>query len=483
MAIGKKIIEWGEKEMQAGMTTGFDSTDGGFVTTTDAVNLISVPGAAYPPAAPTDCSNSMTGSMLASCADPISSYNRLYVANNGTNGLFYVTDGTNLPTQVGTTDSTHQYISGKTDMGTLDDEVYITSNSTIVRWSSVGSSNTFDTAFFSFASTGAPHPVLAYNNYLYFGDGNLLLIKALAGTSAPTTVLTLPAAWQIVTLGIDPGSGNMLISVINHLNLSDTLNPIASVIFYNGASNSFQRSVQVDEMVTAFYSVGGDLFVTYGQNFGAWTGTGIRFLRHLNIGFDKDQLAYKGHITSVDSTVYIIEGRKILAYGPIVQNGPRRFYYAFRNYVNTSSLTNIAYIGSNIIGMGFPTSKFYTWDTRSVATSNTYQIDSPQYFFPDQYMVTRAVVIFRDTYANATSPGTMDIFNENNASIYPLGNQPSFTNTTGAATTVCVINNIMAKVYLLQFRLALSSVSVFPGIRKVIFYGYPVNLPLSGQSS
>jgi len=60
----------------------------------------------------------------------------------------------------------------------------------------------------------------------------------------------------------------MLISIVEQLNLSGTVNSLARVGYYNGFSNKLSKVVFVDEMVLAFYPVGGTVYITYGQKLG-----------------------------------------------------------------------------------------------------------------------------------------------------------------------------------------------------------------------
>ncbi len=469
--LGKKIIEWGEKEIFAGLTTAFDTTDGGFVPNTDQVNIIGVPGAVYGPAVPTDKSTSLTGDMANSCVNQttLSGQDKIFLAvdDSTKDGSYYYWNGSALTLK--RTDSTNNYALGKASIISFDNEFYGTSNEQIVRWTADDA--TFNVSFFTFTHNDTPHPAIVFENNAFYGDGNLLK-RQTAANVAPTTIVTFPAGSVITAFGIDPGSGNMLISTTSTINTSDTVPTLNKVYYYNGFSSQASKVIIVDEMVQAFYTVGGNVYCTYGQNFGVWTGSGVRFLRRLALGFVADELAYTGHITNIGSTIYIVEGRKILAFGPVQQGGQPIFYYAYRNYVNSNNITLITYLGQNVLGIGAKNETFYSFDTRSVASSNTALIWSPQYLFPEQYMITRCVVIFRDTYAIGTSPGGMDVFNESTASLFTSA--PAFTNTTGT-TSVWQLNNINAKVYLLQFQINLSSQTVMPGVRKVIFYGYPVN--------
>ncbi len=351
MALGRKIIEWNFADQVKGMSTSGDLADAGFSPVSDGMNLTSTPGVMYNPPAPADASAGVTGAMIASCEDPTGSYRRLYVSSNtstGGDGRFFSLSTANVITQRGSTDTGATYVQGKTDMIAFDGEAYITNAANLVRWSSIGSSNTFNLTFFAFSDAFSPHPALTFNNFAYYGDGNLLLRQAAAG-SAPATILTLPTSWVIVALGIDPGSGSMLISVIGQINLSDTVNSGARIGFYDGFSTQVSRYVQVDDMVTAFAPTEGSLYCSYGQNLGLWNGSGITFLRRMEIQFDYTQLMYKQHFTSIGSTLLYIERAKVIAYGPIRQKGESVFYPVLTNTINGSDidLTHIASIGAN----------------------------------------------------------------------------------------------------------------------------------------
>lgn len=463
--------------MAKGMSTSNVLADGGFSPSTDALNLLNTPGVMYHSAFETDASTGLTGEMIASTEDPSGNYTRLYTSANASNGngLFWSMNGVFALTQRGSTDNTHQYIQGKTDMISFGGEAYITSQSTIVRWSSIGSSDTIDNTWFSFNSAFAPHPGITYNSFAYYGDGNLLLRQSAANV-APTTILTLPTGTIIVALGVDPGSGQLLISVIGQTNLSDTINSGARVLFYDGFSNQVLRQIAVDDMITAFPATEGALYAAYGQTLGLWNGSGVTFLRHMAIQFDNTQLMYKHHFTSIGSTLYFVERSKIIAYGPIRQKGDNIFYPAHVNNAGLSTdITSIANIGQNKMSYSYSSNKFAIWDTYGV-TSNVQTFFCNPYEFDDEVWVRRARVIYGTTVSNNVSPGQLNLYNEDGF-IATGGNGSGaylLTNTSGAASAYKDILNINLKLKQLQFRLVMDTTN--PGIRRIIFYGDPADL-------
>ncbi len=474
---GKKLFEWNYSDMAKGQSTSNELPDGGFSPTTDQIQLTKTPGVAYAPATAVDQSTNLTGVMIASCEDPSGNYDRLFTSGNSDDGRFYsYTSG--VLTQRGSTDSSHAYIQGKTDMIGFDGEVYITSASKIVRWSSIGSSNTFDTAWASLSNALAPHPALRYQNFAYYGDGNLLKRQAAANV-APVTILTLPAGWIIVALGVDPGSGSMLISVIGQINLSDTLNSGASVLFYNGSSSTFQRQVTVDDMVTAFPATEGALYAAYGQNLGVWNGSGITFLKHIDITFSFTKMLYKQHFTSIGSTLYFIENNKIMALGPIRQHGSSVFYPAFANTPSgtPTDLSHIANVGQNKIAYSYATDQFFCWDSSSVATSNTQALYTNSYQFDNEMWIFWIRVIWKNQVNNNADPGSLRILDENGvvtAANPGTSGLLDLKNTSGAASAV---KDMELAVRIKEAQLEVLTDTVNPGIKRIIVYGAVADKP------
>lgn len=458
MALGKKIIEWNYEDQVKGSSTSEQLADGGFSPTTTGANTLTLPGIMYNPPLPIDHSTGLVGSMIASCEDPTGSYNRLFTsADVSQNGRFWSMDGAGTLTQRGSTDA-GPYVQGKNDMIAFDGEAYATTNAAIVRWSSIGVSNTFNYSFFSFSDAFSPHPALTFNNFAYYGDGNLLLRQATAGAT-PATILTLPTSWVIVALGIDPGSGSMLISVIGQLNLSDTVNSGARIGFYDGFSNQVSRYVQVDDMVTAFAPTEGALYCSYGQNLGLWNGSGITFKRRMHVQFDNTQLMYKQHFTSVGSTLLFIERAKIIAYGPVRQDGNNIFYPVLTNTINgnDTDLTHIASIGQNQVAMSFATNQFFIWDLLGVAACPQ-TIISNNYNFDDELWVRRARVVYGTQVADGATPGSLSLYDQDGLitvtdddGLYPL------LNSKGFASAYKDIDNINLRLKEMTFRLNLNN--------------------------
>lgn len=473
MSLGKKIFEIDYTNWAKGMSSSDDIPDAGFSPSTDAVNLIAVPGIMYQPTQPTDKSTGMLGDNIASCEDPAGSAYRLYVSSDtDQDGRFYSIDVNGTLTQRGSEDTGANYIQGRTDMIGYKGEVYVTNNNYIVRWQQPA---TFNLTFFTFNDTVAPHPALVYEDNAFYGDGNRLLRQDSAG-GAPATIMTLPSNYIIIALGTDPGSGKILISTVGQYNTNGVVNSQPRVLYYNGFGDKAQKEVPVDEMITAFPYTEGQVYAAYGKNLGLWNGAGVTFLRTFNIAYDNTELMYKHHFTSIASTLYFIEKTKIIAHGPVRQGGEKVFYPAYKNNVNSNNFTNVVNIGQGVLSLSFGTEKFYTWSTTSVATSNTQLFLSNVVDFDNEYWLRWVRIIYKNTVSNNVDPGSIRFLNEN-GTVQDVAQSGLFDlrNTSGASSAYKDILNINIRLKQVQTNLLLDTVN--PGIRRIIGYGEIANQP------
>ncbi len=442
--IGSKYIEINWKNWVQGMSSSNFTQDGGFARGTgltdgnvSTINPLITPGLLNFPALPTDKSTNLSGQVIASSEDTTGTYSRLLVARTEANGdgTFYTAASDGTLTARGSADSSHDYIQGKTDIISFDTKAYVTTDSTIVEWTLPA---TFNTSWFTFADAAAPHPALVFENNAFYGDGNELLRSTPTGSggATPAVILTLPGNQVIVALGIDPGSGKMVVSVIDELNASGTLNAQARVGYYDGFSNKFIKVVLADEMITCFFNVGGTLFIGYGQKFGYWTGTGIQFLRRINISLDNTELIYKHHITNIGQVLYFLEKNKILAFGEIMQGKGRSWWYLYQNLPAGSAvnLTFVTYLSSNLLAFSYATSKFFTLDTSSVASIDANSlVFSFKYTFPRPVTFNSLVIDYPSPITQSTTIATVYLFTDNS-------NQPLIATVTTPRTDLQTFN-------------------------------------------
>ena len=476
--IGKQQIVIDAADFVRGMSTSDELADGGFSPTTDAVNLTKLPGVLYAQAnsVNSDTDTRLAGNMIASSVDMnvTSPTERLLVDDTG---LAYRYDGTKLDAAGIALTAAVNWAAGFTDLIVFAGEAYVSSKEKLTRWQN---DNTIDAGTswpFSFTNTTVPHPGLVYENQMYWGDKNLLLTQAALGdTTAPTTVLTLSADQVIVALGIDPGSGLMLISTTTALNISDTFPGINKIHWYDGNSAKSSKVTVVDEMVLSFHSVGATVYVGFGDSLGYLSGSGIQFLRKLaNVTLNEAQLPYKHKMTNIGNTLYVLDGAKILAFGEILP-GRKVPYYAWSNPVNSNKPTLICDVGSKKLGIGFATTKFYTFDTSSVATTGTMAFYTNRISFPRPVYLRGANLEYADSVTN----------NDNNRNLYyqtedrvdfgdstaklQIQGGTNLKNESGAG--VYIIDNVVGfadnKVRTVQLRYNTDTTNF--GLRRIILY-------------
>jgi len=494
MALGQKIIEIDSKSFFRGMSTSDYAEDGGFSPSSQIVNLFTTPGLVRAPAQLTDKSTGLVGDIIASSEDSTGSYTRVFVSTDAQqDGRFWSCDSSGTLTQRGTEDTGSDYIDGRTDMITYQNEIYTTDASYIIRWSSVGSSNTFNYTFFTFNDSLAAHPAIVYEDNAFFGDGNRLLRMTSAG-GTPSTIMTLPTGQKITALGIDPGSGKMLVATVMQYNVSSTINTAARVLFYDGFSNKAARAVIMDDMVTAFPTTAGDLYVAYGKSLGYWNGSGATFLRRYTVNNDNKELLYKHRFTSYGQTLFSVEQRRIIAHGPVQISGPKVFYPIMYNTNNSNNIRFVVYLGSLAqnagIGLAFAheTEDFYTVDLNSTTSAiSDARFYSNKYSFPqfnDGAWIRRIRFTFSDSVGTGGDPANALFFyllNEDGI-VDTIGNSGLFivSNTTGATTKVLEIpigSGTGTRFRELQMRFSFYGQSTTNiGLEKITIFGDPANV-------
>lgn len=405
-----------------GMSTSTEISDGGFAPTS-IVNPIITPGVLYGPGTITDKSTNVTGRFIASCEDfaASSADDRYFVDDEG---AYYSWNGTTITKEV-TDANTTVYIDGRTDLAPYQGNFYATVTTDVTLWNGAATLDNdwwTNTKSKTALSTGVPHPLLVFENILWIGDGQYL--HNVNNTTANYNVLQLESNEVIQALGIDPGSGLMLISVSVGQNASTTQFKTNKVLIYDGYSNKPRRSVIVDERISAFYSVGGVTYVTYGKNLGYWNGSGITFLRKLSdVSYSNTSLPTRHRMTNIDNTLYVADGQYLLAFGEILK-GQKVFYYLMNNNTDMSLITHL---GQGVIGYAYTTDKFYTLNT-TVKTINAYLRSN--YFSFDKIVDIKEITIeFGDNVSNNVSPVSCTIEGLNGEN-----NQITFKNITGSTT-------------------------------------------------
>lgn len=471
--IGKHQLEIGGADFIKGMSNSDDINEGGFSPNTDAVNLTKNPGVLYAPAAMVDKSTNLTGSAIAYCPGQSSTAVNGFVLS--TSGSIFTIDTTQALTASSALAGT--YTTGTADIANFNGKLFATSSNDVARmdtdltngnavwWSSTLSKGVL--------STGVRHPLLEFIGYLWVGDLNALhrIESSSAGTK---NAFLFDSSNEIVALGVDVTNGTMLISTSKAANYSGTISAGYRIFVFDGVSSTPSREIPVDAMVTGFRTVGGTTYVTYGQKIGYWNGSGITFLQQLrNVTLIGTDLPYKHHLANIENTLYVVDGKQVLAYGEVMP-GKKVFYYALSNQISSNKFTLICHAGNNKLGLGFDTTKFYTFDTTNVSTIGSMTFYTNKYPFPRPIYIRGAYLEYADAVADQDNSRALYIKSEDQLvgfqGMYIQG-KVNLANISGSGvyfTKDIISSHPSTKMYSVQLEYTLVGTNI--GLKRIILY-------------
>jgi len=477
--IGKNSLIIDMQEIATrGMSSSDNISDGAFSPETDAVNLIANPGVLYAPALPVDKSTNLTGSAIAWCPTSTSSINGFILAGDGK--IMSIDSNQDL---TASTALAGTFTTGSADIIAFNGKIFATSSTDVARmdtnltngnatwWSATA---TGAGAPFGILTAGVRHPLVVFQDLLWVGDDDDLH-KITSSAAGSKNFLSLGNA-SITALGVDPSSGLMLIGATQGTSYGGTISSGNSIFTYNGTSASYNREYKVDGQVTAFRDVGGVVYVAYGQNLGYWNGAGVTFLRKLkNVTLVGAQLPYKHHLTNILNTLYVIDGKQILAYGEVLP-GQKRFYYCQSNNINTNKYTLIAPVGDNKLGLGFDTAKFYTVSVTSIASTGTMVFFTNKYNFPRPVYLRSVYLEYSDALPNNDNNRNLYYKNQDQQAEFQTLIKEGQTSSTAlkneTGESVYFQENIISfvdnKVRSVQFRYNTTGTNI--GLRRIIVY-------------
>lgn len=348
---GKYQIQIGAQQFLQGMAASDYATNGGLGTSSSGIDPFYLAGTLKATTTATDISTNVTGTVVATAEDSqsISSYNRVFVDDDN---RYYTYNGTSCTKRH---DGAKTYTFGFSDMVSFSLTTYVTSTTDVASWNT--SSLTLDETWWtvtkgkSALASGTPHPMLVFEGLLWIADVNNLHAVDSGGT-VTTNVLVLNTNERIQALGIDPGTGLMMISVQVTQNYGDSLASRYFVMLYDGYSTKVRRKIEVSELVTAFFNVSGTVYVGYGLSVGYFNGSGITFLRKMqNVTRVGSQLLYKHHFASIGTNLFVADGSKLLAYGEPVGETEKKWFPIMSNPAGSFQIGAIGSFGGGEIGL------------------------------------------------------------------------------------------------------------------------------------
>lgn len=391
----KEILVIDGKDFARGAASGRFALDGFFapLNTSYGINLTYQPGALYGQPEETDLGVTSSGEFVATAKGGGTSLSLGYHNNYGVteSAKFYNYNGGSTMTLGATGGGGKQYVKGTTDMVFYKENLFTTSSSditlaTLTTYAITAVNESWWTSTMGKGSLTSifPHPMIIYEDILWIADGKYL--HKWDGTTATSQAFTLTDDQNITALGVDPSSGRMMIASTQGANASGSHPRINKISFWDGTSSKVLRSVIVDEMVNGFHTMGGTVYVGYSRSIGYWNGSGVSWLRTLNNvnGYSSVNLPSKHNLTSVENTLYFVDGIQVWAYGSVLAGYPKVFYpvYSPPNFgsapVRVSTIQNFAqgFLGiSHLTGsstnymMKFPTNNLTTGSSKDARIS------------------------------------------------------------------------------------------------------------------
>lgn len=412
--IGKFQIQLGADQLISGMSSSDYSTDGALGTSCTNLNPFSTPGIIRATATPTDASTNLSGNLVATSDDSQTVAPVVRVAIDDA-GNIYSWGGSSWTKQI--TGLANTYSFPESDILPFYGHNYATSTTKLMQINTSAWTKTEN--FQSLTDASALHPLLEYQQNLWVGDG-----KHLASLQSDEATWNADAAWvlggneKIVALGIDPATGLMMVSVQTAYNPTDSLQQRGIIYLYDGIASKPIRKIIVDDLVTAFYNIEGNVYVGMGSGtIGVWNGNGVTFLRKLNINgtFLKTDLPYKHHFANIRNILMVVDGTNVLGYGAVVAD-KRGFFYIGANTINSNNIGVLTRAGSNKLGLGFASNKFETYDIASIAANSAgAHLYFNNIYFPRPVFIRRMRIVTTGiTQTNAFGIGSVHFIDEKN---------------------------------------------------------------------
>lgn len=338
--VGKNQVQITANQFVQGLATSDYTNDGGIGTSSTNLTLQATPGvirATGSTAFGTGNTIPTGENIIAVCEDPqtsTSSYNGIAVTDGGS---FASIGGANFNAFTRDGSNFSNFKAGVTHMVSFAGAAFATRTTDIAKYTTSGGTDTIDGSWWVTTKAQTPltgsarHPLLVFEGFMWVADGNLLHSVA-SDLTTFATPLTLNSNERIVSLGIDPYTGLMMIGVRTIYSTTDDLAAANYVYLYDGYSTKSRKKIRVDGTIWGLHTVGGQVYVGMNNTIGAWNGAGVNFLRRLaDTKQGTNTLPNKMRLSSYQNTLLVVDNdNTILAYGDVVPGRKVWFplYYA-----------------------------------------------------------------------------------------------------------------------------------------------------------
>lgn len=389
------LLKIDAQDLTLGESVSTRLADKGFSPESYGVNVSRDKGYLYFQEAETDRSGAvLVDDIIAGEFDATFLGNDQYMVDES--GNFYTLDGTTLTKKQ--TDSTNTYTIGTTDLITFQSEVFTTSTQDIAKLTS--NMAALDEDWWTNTRSHAPlsgsyrHPMEVVEDTLYIADQYYL--HTWDGTTSVYNAMSLPPDVNITSLRKHPDGRHLIAFCGVTANYSHTLGGGGKIYIIDTTNLEWIREIDEVPQVEGSRVLGGVVYVTYGRNFGYFTGDGVEWLKDLNQG-----TTYSHNMRIAEDILLIRDSTQVLAYGDL---GQGKVFWRTYNPTSATVVTYVGYKGNNIVLVGYhngTSPKIVEYNLNSAGVAG--QFESNLYKLSAEYAIRRIEIDHDKTTDSGTN--------------------------------------------------------------------------------
>lgn len=338
------VIPINAKNFIAGESSADYVSDKGFSPSSYAVNLTKKRGVLHFGNTVTDRSGAvLTGNIIASADDRNYLGNDKYLLDD--EGAFYTLSGSTLTKRQ---DSASTFIQGTSDLVQFNLVTYATSTDSLHELTGADLA-TCERLWGASLDASFRHPLEIVEDEMFVANKNVIYYLNNSGTTG--TAFTLPTQVNVTSLRKHT-DGRTLIAfcgTTGDLNGAHTRPGIGKAYLCDPILRDWIKEIDLEEQVEGSKTVGGVIYVTYGNRVGYFNGEGVSFLKQL----DTSSVTYSHNLSNWNDILLVRDGFGIKAFGDL---GAGRVWWSMYNNQESTTSKHLNFIsakGSNLILTGY----------------------------------------------------------------------------------------------------------------------------------
>jgi hypothetical protein len=267
----------------------------------------------------------MNGNVIAGMPDPTTtSRDALIILSNG---QFHSTSGTTITNFADDSSHSTEYKKGQTDFKYFKGSFFVTREQGIVKFEP--NLTTIDyvwwvTTMGTALNINGPHPMEIVEDTLYIADLNM--IHTWDGTTAAYNQFTLPTGYVITALKVHTDGRYLKIFATDTYNYFHADKTVSKLFLVDTLTLEFTSVYELDEQVEGAINYGGTCFLTYGENFGYFDGSGLKLIRKIALSGSAENTITSQLLSIYNNSIMFPSKDYINAYGDVSGKGAIFFF-------------------------------------------------------------------------------------------------------------------------------------------------------------